>query len=206
MGFRDLRLFNLAMLGKQGWRLIQNPDSLCARVLKGIYFHDSDFMHATRKNHASHTWRAILAGREALSLGLVRRIGDGTTTSIWHDRWLPGHFSGRPLTSPASMQVDRVADLMMLSGGWNSDLIKQLFFDVDVNAILGLPIIGQGNDVWAWEFERHGFYSVRSAYRSLYNEHYQNMGLYQASSSGDMFGRGFGSYVYHQRFGYSGGE
>ncbi|CAD6223899.1 unnamed protein product [Miscanthus lutarioriparius] len=35
MGFRDLRSFNLAMLGKQGWRLITRPDSLCARVLKG---------------------------------------------------------------------------------------------------------------------------------------------------------------------------
>jgi hypothetical protein len=35
MGFRDLRLFNLAMLGKQGWRLMEHPDSLCARVLKG---------------------------------------------------------------------------------------------------------------------------------------------------------------------------
>ena len=34
MGFRDLRNFNLAMLGKQGWRLMDKPDSLCARVLK----------------------------------------------------------------------------------------------------------------------------------------------------------------------------
>lgn len=32
MGFRDLRLFNLAMLGKQGRRLLQNPDSLCAHI------------------------------------------------------------------------------------------------------------------------------------------------------------------------------
>jgi hypothetical protein len=30
MGFRELHLFNLALLGKQGWRLITNPQSLCA--------------------------------------------------------------------------------------------------------------------------------------------------------------------------------
>lgn len=62
MGFRDIRPFNLAMLGKQGWRLTTNTDSLCAKVLKGRYFPHSDFMEATRKKHASATWRAILAG------------------------------------------------------------------------------------------------------------------------------------------------
>ena len=41
MGFRDLRLFNKAMLWKQGWRLIENPNSLCAKVLKGRYYHDA---------------------------------------------------------------------------------------------------------------------------------------------------------------------
>lgn len=66
MGFRDLHLFNKAMLGKQGWRLITGPDSLCARVLKGRYYHDSTFMESSGKKHASHKWRAILAGKEVL--------------------------------------------------------------------------------------------------------------------------------------------
>lgn len=29
LGFGDLHLFNLAMLAWEGWRLVQNPDSLC---------------------------------------------------------------------------------------------------------------------------------------------------------------------------------
>jgi hypothetical protein len=55
-----------------------NLDSLCTRVLKGKYFHQGNFMTARRKKNASHTWRAILASRQALELGLIRRIGDGT--------------------------------------------------------------------------------------------------------------------------------
>jgi len=38
LGFRDLHLFNLAMLARQAWRLLTNPDSLCGKVLKAKYF------------------------------------------------------------------------------------------------------------------------------------------------------------------------
>lgn len=96
MGFKDLPLFNKAMLGKQGWRLINNPTSLCARVLKGRYFYDGDFMTATRKKHASQTWRSILAGREVLSDGLIKRIGNGQGTHIWQDKWILNHPLGVP--------------------------------------------------------------------------------------------------------------
>jgi hypothetical protein len=38
LGFRDIHIFNMTMLAKQGWRLIHNPDSLCAKVLKAKYY------------------------------------------------------------------------------------------------------------------------------------------------------------------------
>ena len=165
IGFRDLRSFNLAMLGKQGLRLPTRPESLCARVLKGRYFHDEDFLSRTRKRRMSFTWRAILAGREVLKKGLTRRIGDGTTTRIWEDRWLPNHFAGRPLTPAEGQVVETVADLTTDSGDWNEELIRDIFFPVDANAILKLPMTSRGEDFWAWEQEKHGNYSVKSAYR-----------------------------------------
>ena len=85
MGFRDFQLFNKAMLAKQGWRILTNPNSLCARVLKGKYFHDRDFLSSRTKRGASHIWNAILFGRDALHKGLVKRIGDGSITRIWDD-------------------------------------------------------------------------------------------------------------------------
>lgn len=46
LGFKNLRDFNMAMLGKQCWRLITNLDSLVARVYKAKYYAHEDFMNA----------------------------------------------------------------------------------------------------------------------------------------------------------------
>jgi hypothetical protein len=42
LGFRDIHAFNLAMLAKQGWRLLSDPDSLCARILKAKYLQNTN--------------------------------------------------------------------------------------------------------------------------------------------------------------------
>jgi hypothetical protein len=77
LGFRDIELFNLALLATQAWRILQVPDSLSARVLKTVYFPDGDFLSAVVGPHPSQVWRSILEGKDALKVGLIRRIGDG---------------------------------------------------------------------------------------------------------------------------------
>ena len=55
MGFKDLRQFNLAMLAKQGWRLVQDQESLLGRCLKARYFPRCSFLEATNSPNSSFT-------------------------------------------------------------------------------------------------------------------------------------------------------
>lgn len=60
MGFRDLSGFNQALIAKQGWRVIQFPNSLMAKVLQAQYFKKSDFMNAKLGYKPSFIWKSIL--------------------------------------------------------------------------------------------------------------------------------------------------
>ena len=112
MGFCDLKQFNLALLGKHGWRLMTEPNSLCARVLKGRYFHNSGFMQATVPKSASATWWAIIAGYDALNVGVVKRVGDGSSILVLDDKWIPSTVSMTPMFRPANTQVQLVSNLI----------------------------------------------------------------------------------------------
>lgn len=70
LGFRDLHLFNLAMLSRQAWRLLTSPDTLCGHVLKEKYFSNSNILHWRYPTGISYTWRSILRGVELLKEGL----------------------------------------------------------------------------------------------------------------------------------------
>ena len=82
LSFKDFELFNMAMLARQAWRLLQNPDSLSARILKSIYYPDTTILEAVLGNHPSQIWRAMIEGRDTLKLGLIKRIGNGGDTRI----------------------------------------------------------------------------------------------------------------------------
>ena len=99
LGFRDIELFNLALLARQAWRILMEPDSLSARLLKAKYYPTGEFLRAELGSAPSQIWRAIIDGREVLTQGLIRRIGDGHTTNIWRHNWLPRPSNMRPITS-----------------------------------------------------------------------------------------------------------
>jgi hypothetical protein len=172
MGFRDMSLFNQAMLGKQGWHLIMRSDSLCAKLLKGKYFSSCSFLEASRKKKCSKTWKAILFGRQALIKGLTKRVGPGDTINIWSDNWISGTASMKPIVRLPDAQPEKVSDLFLPgSRQWDVQLVEDTFCTRDAEEILKIrPGVRITEDVLTWALEKSSVYSVRSCYRLLKTE------------------------------------
>ncbi|XP_024044748.1 uncharacterized protein LOC112100221 [Citrus clementina] len=77
IGFKKIRDFNIAMLGKQCWKLMTNPQSLVARILKAKYYPRSVFIEASVGFNPSYTWRSIMATQHVVVQGSRLRIGSG---------------------------------------------------------------------------------------------------------------------------------
>ena len=55
LGFRDFQVLNQALLAKQAWRLIEFPDSLCAKLMKAKYYPNGDLLDTTFPLQSSST-------------------------------------------------------------------------------------------------------------------------------------------------------
>jgi hypothetical protein len=166
MGFRDLHSFNLAMLAKQVWRLIDEPNSLCAQVLRAKYYPSGDILKAGPKAGSSFTWQSIVAGIQTFKRGCIWRVGDGESISIWTDPWLHSSPNRKVMTPRGECILTKVSELIdPTTGNWDQQLIHNIFHPIDVNRILQIPLnYNAFDDFLAWHGTRSGVFSVKSAY------------------------------------------
>ena len=124
LGFRDLYLFNQAMLARQAWRLLVSPDTLCGQVLKAKYFPNGTILQCEARDGISYTWRSILKGVDLIKEGVIWRIGNGESVNIWTDPWIPHGKTRRPATYIEAAVLTRVVDLLdPVSGSWDETLV-----------------------------------------------------------------------------------
>jgi hypothetical protein len=169
MGFRDLEIFNLALLARQVWRILIEPTSLSARMLKAVYFPNTDILQANIGSNPSQIWRALCEGRDVLSMGLIRRIGDGRTTNVWNENWVPRNFNLRPVCAKTREPPQRVSEFMCATTRtWKEEVLNQHLIPMDVEAVKTIPISHTMQpDFWAWHYEKNGIFTVRSAYKMI---------------------------------------
>jgi ribonuclease HI len=165
MGFRDLCCFNKALLAKQGWRLLQHPDSLVAKIIKAKYYPHGDFLKAKIGSRPSLAWKSILSTQDLIKEGMIWRIGNGNDIKIWKDRWIPKP-STYLIQSPCQILTEeaRVSELMA-NNNWNIPLIRSIFWEDEAEIICSLPLSRYwSKDKLIWKGTKNGEFTVRSAY------------------------------------------
>lgn len=143
MGFRDLESFNLAILARQGWRILKQPNSLLAKLLKAKYFSSTSFLKANAGHNPSYTWRSLMAAQHVVEEGTVWSIGSGNNVNVWSDRWIPRPLSYKVIGNVYGGDPDlSVIDLIEWNvRRWRTDLLHDLFLPVDAEIISQIRLI-----------------------------------------------------------------
>lgn len=169
LGFRNFRDYNLAMLGKQGWRFLTNPESLVSKSYKARYFADKDFLNASLGYSPSFIWRSIFEAKSIVAAGARWRIGPGTQVNITGQPWLAD--GNDPFITTVSHSVDNrcVASLFCMDRKeWDVEVVRDVFNMRDQECIFDMIIEEDlEEDVLYWKMEQSGVYSVKSAYKYL---------------------------------------
>lgn len=62
LGFKDAGMFNITLLAKQWWRLLNGKNLLSSRVLRAKYCSNGSLNMSSRGNHDSFIWSCLLMG------------------------------------------------------------------------------------------------------------------------------------------------
>ncbi|KAK1660876.1 hypothetical protein QYE76_049035 [Lolium multiflorum] len=151
VGFRDMRLFNQALLARQAWRLIQSPETLCAQLLKAKYYPNGSIMDTVFTGNGSSTWHAIEYGLQLLKKWAIWRVGNGASIRVWRDPWIPRDSGRYPRSAQGRCRFRWVSDFLLPDGQWNEQRLMQYFSQDDVADILKIKTSRRNEDDFiAW--------------------------------------------------------
>lgn len=165
--FRNILAFNYAMLAKQDWRILTEPNSLVAKVLKAKYFLNSSFLDAWVNLDASYCWKSICSAHRILFLRIRWQVGNGLNIQVWDDPWLPLPSLFRPYTPrPSKCNLSMVCNLINVNTkSWLSAPINCIFSPEEARLIHIIPLSFRSPpDTLMWHFEKSGKFSVKNAY------------------------------------------
>lgn len=172
LGFRDFESFNCALLAKQYWRMISNPETFWASILKGLYFPNGSGLDAKKGASPSWLWSSLMEGKDLLDKGLRWNVGNGEKIQFWGDHWIPSWEEGKIFSrTPTDCVWDRVSDFIDKPAmTWNEGKLRSCVSNEETEAILKIPISITGSeDKIIWKHNKSGKFTVKSGYHQAYD-------------------------------------
>ncbi|XP_074266442.1 uncharacterized protein LOC141589715 [Silene latifolia] len=135
LGIRSSRQSNAAFLTKLGWRVLTEPQTLWARVLRNKYCNgrcDVDMFQP--KPNMSNVWAGITSQAKIINRGSTVAVGNGRKTLFWDHSWVDsGSLSDRTiLPLPEDILGATVSDMWDESSGWKWDVFSNFLSREDL--------------------------------------------------------------------------
>lgn len=164
LGFRDFHAMNLALLGKQVWRIQNELNALWVRVLKSLYFPNNSIWSARKGNNPSWALRSLLKARDFVDKHKVWMVKNGENITAFEDKWL---CNGEKIwATDAACNILKVKDLLEDNGRtWSTRKLAQHLPNHYAKLALSTPICNHlDSDTPIWPHTRSGSYSVKTGY------------------------------------------
>ncbi|GKC86017.1 hypothetical protein Tco_1141734, partial [Tanacetum coccineum] len=109
LGLKDSGLWNEALMYKHLWNIASNKESLWVKWVNEVRLKGQSIWSIRLESNSSCGWKQILSLREKLRFHIVKQIGNGLNTFMWHDIW----WACSPLRNHVSKELIRKNELNM---------------------------------------------------------------------------------------------
>ena len=109
-----------------------------------------------------------MIAQKIVNLGCRWQVRNGASVGIWTDKWLPKPSTFKVISFPnKTFELSRVSDLIdPLKCEWQTDLVRQVFLQLDVQSILSIPLSScLPQDQLVWAYTPRGKFMVHSVYK-----------------------------------------
>ncbi|XP_026459578.1 uncharacterized protein LOC113360264 [Papaver somniferum] len=169
LGFRISEINNLAMMARSVWRLIENPASLLAQVLKAKYYANCDILNSQCHDKASWVWKCLHTTMNKIKPFISWVVGEGNFIDPLCDNWIPGKGVAIPKANSIPDKNLKVSDLINHdTRTWDTAKLSDVFDQSSKEMIEKIPLSSESSiDRRIWTPTKDGVFTTKSAYSTL---------------------------------------
>ncbi|KAJ6385146.1 hypothetical protein OIU77_028362 [Salix suchowensis] len=167
LGLKSISHWNRVAVGKLLWGLITNKTSLWASWIHTVRLRGRSFWNVQIPNSCSWSWRQILHARNWCKHHIRWCIGNGESSFLWQDNWLPSGSEIGNIISPRQLAHTglswnaKVAEIVRGRAWQFPTGVSSL--DTVWQTIDYLPNSNQ-EDTFLWKGTSSGIYTIQSAW------------------------------------------
>ncbi|GLT87533.1 hypothetical protein SLE2022_056120 [Rubroshorea leprosula] len=188
LGVRELQKFNIALLGRWRWRLLEEKVALWKQILEVKYRMDrrKAWEGSKWEGSCSTWWRnlweldSVMGVKEGwFQERVVKKIDEGKDMLFWHEKWVGDKPLKEKFNRLFSLSREKdacIADMGQWNNGewmWTWRWTRNLFvWEINLlqelcSMLEGIKLTQGEDDNWIWKHNSKGRYTVKSAYNII---------------------------------------